>query len=399
MLLDYSRNNLFWTSLVVFIAIVGVIGTPVFSDHTANAQLLNDRDNDAIEDENDPCPDNPDIQCSTSDTPAELPGINVPINQGQEQNGAEQICNGEEQVCTGEEQVTSGSEATNAEGTIPSSETSGGQVANVCTGEDQSGGEGEGETNVCTGENQSAVGIMIPSQYQKILDKLDQLASIADNNGIVVFGSPNFDDAIRAFRNDLASQLRITDLSRPIPNPALAITVEALKLWADDDGKTWGTSDDTDDFVSSTGCYATVEGEGNKCNIYVAEVIYRATGVIFKEIPEENLLGIDTGKYIPFRARDWATPTTQISHFQVTSSPKMGDIWAIKYPRFIRADSGHVGIYLGEYYGIKIYVSARSDPDGVYGIGSIQHEDGIQVKELIPSKGVPKGGTYREYTS
>src|SRR5215510_4729425 len=119
MLLSYSRNNLFWTSLVVFIAIVCAIGTPVFSDHTANAQLLNDRDNDAIEDENDPCPDNPDIQCSTPDTPAELLGINAPTDQGQEQNGAEQICTAEEQVCTAEEQVTSGSEATKAEGTIP----------------------------------------------------------------------------------------------------------------------------------------------------------------------------------------------------------------------------------------------------------------------------------------
>jgi hypothetical protein len=390
---------MFWTSLLLFISMAGAIGPSVFSNYTANAQLLNDRDNDAIEDENDPCPDNPDTQCSTPETPADLPGINAPIDQGQEQDGGEQVCTGEAQVCTEDEQVTSGiSESTNAESTIPSSETSGEQVANVCTGENQSAGEGGGETNVCTGEDQSAGGVTIPSQYQKILDKLDQLALIADNDGIVVFGSPNFDDAVRAFRNDLASQLKTNDLSRPIPHSALAITVEALKLWVDDDGKTWGTSDDTDDFVSSTGCYATVEGDANKCNIYVAEVIYRATGVTFKEIPEENLLGIDTGKYIPFRARDWATPTTKIPNFQVTSNSKMGDIWAIKYPRLIRADSGHVGIYLGEYYGVKIYVSARSEPDGVYGIGSIQHEDGIQVKELIPTKGVPKGGTYREYS-
>lgn len=255
--------------------------------------------------------------------------------------------------------------------------------------------------------SQPARGVTIPAQYQIILDKLDQLASIADNDGFAVFGSPYFDDAVRAFRNHLASQLGTIDFSRPIPPSTLAITLQALKLWVDDDGKTWGTSDDTADFVSTAGCYASVEGRENKCNIYVTDVIYHATGVTFKGIPEKKTvivnekgtMEVPTGKYIPFRARDWATPATKIPHFQVTSNPKMGDIWGIKYPRTFTQDSGHVGIYLGEYDGTKIYVSARSDPDGVYGIGPIQHEHGIQVKELIPSKdGVPNGGTYREYS-
>jgi peptidoglycan hydrolase-like protein with peptidoglycan-binding domain len=261
--------------------------------------------------------------------------------------------------------------------------------------------------------SQPVQGVAIPAQYQKILDKLDQLASIADND-IAVFGSPNFDGAVRLFRNHLASQLGTIDFSRPnvIPPSALAITLQALKLWAEDDGKTWGASDDTADFVSSAGCYATVKSHENKCNIYVTDVIYRATGVTFKDIPEKvskppNMnphikhkeSPQETGKYIPFRARDWGNPSTKIPHFQVTSNPKMGDIWGTVYPHTFTQDSGHVGIYLGEYDGIKIYVSARSDADGVYGIGPIQHEYGVQIKELIPPKdGVPNGGTYREYS-
>lgn len=95
-----SRTIMFWTSLLLFISMAGAIGPSVFSNYTANAQLLNDRDNDAIEDQNDPCPDNPDTQCSTPETPADLPGINAPIDQGQEQDGAEQVCTREAQVCT-----------------------------------------------------------------------------------------------------------------------------------------------------------------------------------------------------------------------------------------------------------------------------------------------------------
>ena len=58
----------------------------------------------------------------------------------------------------------------------------------------------------------------------------------------------------------------------------------------------------------------------------------------------------------------------------------MGDIWAIKYPRLIRADSGHVGIYLESITGVKIYVSARSEPDGVYGMGSINMKTVFKLK-------------------
>jgi len=214
------------------------------------------------------------------------------------------------------------------------------------------------------------------------LDKLDQLAST---------GSPTFYHAIKGFRYDLANQLNNTDLFRPIPPSPFAIALEALKLWVEDDGKTWGASADTADFDSSAGCYIPVKGEANKCNIFVGEVVYLATGVTFKNTPGEN------GKFVPYRARDWATSTTQIPHFGVTYFPNMGDIWAIRYPHTFSADGGHTGIYLGEHYGIKVYISARSSSDAP-GIGTVQRENGIQIKELIPPDGIPMGGTYREYS-
>ena len=90
-------------------------------------------------------------------------------------------------------------------------------------------------------------------------------------------------------------------------------------------------SDDTDDFVSSTGCYATVEGDANKCNISVAEVIYRATGVTFKEIPEENLLELIQESIFRLGTR-LGNSTTKIPNFQVTSNSKNGRYMGHKIP-------------------------------------------------------------------
>ena len=247
-------------------------------------------------------------------------------------------------------------------------------------------------------------------EYQKILDKLQQLASVAYQ------ANPNFADAVRAFSNELELQLKARpDPSSPIPPSPLAITVEALKLWVDDTGNIWGTSDSTTDFNPTAECYATVAGDDSKCNIYVAEVIYRATGVTHQaheEIvsrPECLYVTADgcydvphsTGKYFPFRAAEWADTSKYISNFGVdNANPRMGDVWAsITEANIIFRDVAHAGIYLGEYNGIKLYISARSNGDGVYGLNSVQHENGIQIKELIdPGEREPKGGVYREYT-
>ena len=61
----------------------------------------------------------------------------------------------------------------------------------------------------------------------------------------------------------------------------------------------------------------------------------------------------------------------------------MGDVWS---------NGGHTGFYLGEHNGIKLYISARSNRDGVYGVDSVQHEDGIQIKQL------EEGGVFRTFT-
>lgn len=76
----------------------------------------------------------------------------------------------------------------------------------------------------------------------------------------------------------------------------------------------------------------------------------------------------------------------------------MGDIWAaITDANIIFRDVAHTGIYLGEYNGIKLYISARSNGDGVYGLNSAQYENGIQIKELVdPGERPPKGSVFRE---
>lgn len=58
-------------------------------------------------------------------------------------------------------------------------------------------------------------------------------------------------------------------------------------------------------------------------------------------------------------------------------------------------DIAHVGFYQGNM--VELYISARGNGDGVYGIGSVQHEDGIQIKELVdPGKKTTKCGVSRE---
>jgi hypothetical protein len=176
----------------------------------------------------------------------------------------------------------------------------------------------------------------------------------------------------------LERQLKATNFLSPIPPSPLAITVEALNLWVADNGKIWGTSKETADFSSTCESYATVPGDDPKCNIYVAEVIYLATASkVAHKAHEEKYVGIPyTGKYFPYRAAEWADTSISIPYFRVdNANPEMGDIWA---------RGSHTGIYLGEYNGVELYISARFNGDGVYGCcypKSIQYENGIQIKE------------------
>jgi peptidoglycan hydrolase-like protein with peptidoglycan-binding domain len=242
--------------------------------------------------------------------------------------------------------------------------------------------------------------IQMPAQYQRILYKLRLLAyaTAAERTTPPVkkFGSPNFDVAVLFFSHELERQLKAIDLSRPIPPSPLRITVEALNLWLADTGRIWGTSDETADYNSPAQCYATVKGDDSKCNIYVAEVIYGATGITHKAHAEKG----EIGRYFPYRAAEWADTSKFIPYFRLDNAdPKMGDIWAaITEVNTFTRNLAHVGIYLGEYAGVKLYISARDNGNGVYGIGRVQHEDGIQIKELVdPGKKPPKGGVFREF--
>ncbi len=245
--------------------------------------------------------------------------------------------------------------------------------------------------------------LQMPAQYQRILDKLRLLAyaSAAERTTAPVknFGSPNFDVAVLLFSHELERQLKTIDLSRPIPSSPLRITVEALNLWLADTGKIWGTSEETADYSSPAQCYATVKGGDSKCNIYVADVIYRATGITHMVHPETVEI-FHPALYFPYRAAEWADTNNFIPYFRLdNANPKMGDIWAaITEVNTFTRNHAHVGIYLGEYDGVKLYISARDNADGVYGIGRVQYEDGIQIKELVdPGKAPPKGGVFREF--
>ena len=129
----------------------------------------------------------------------------------------------------------------------------------------------------------------------------------------------------------------------------------------------------------SASCYVTVPASQNKCNVYVAEVIFLVTGITFKVYESEE----KPGQYFPYRAKDWGDTKKTIPHFVIVNNPQMGDVWS---------NGGHTGIYLGEYNGVKLYISARDNGDGVYGLNSVQHEHGIQIKQL------PEGGVFRTFT-
>ena len=126
--------------------------------------------------------------------------------------------------------------------------------------------------------------------------------------------------------------------------------------------------------------YATVEAGQYKCNAYVSEVAYRSFRVVHRVYESEE----EAGRYFPYRAAEWGDKTKAIPHFPVVDDPRMGDVWS---------NGSHTGIYLGTYAGKRLYVSARDDGDGVWGLHSeVQKPHGIQIKYL------PAGGVYRRYT-
>lgn len=212
-----------------------------------------------------------------------------------------------------------------------------------------------------------------------VLARLDRLATIAATEGTKegVTGAA-FSKAVADFRATLKSRMDAVPVLEPLP-PDVDIVMKALIIWSTDPGNQWGEGKwDSKDLVMSAHAYATVPASQYKCNAYVAEVIFQSLGLVFKHIPADT-----PGKFFPFQAREWHDSSVVIPHFPVTTSPVIGDVYAT---------DTHSGIFVGEYAGKQLYVSARDDAGGVFAEGTIQREKGVQIKVI------PKPGVFRHFT-
>ena len=227
----------------------------------------------------------------------------------------------------------------------------------------------------------------IQPEEQSLLDRLEKLAyaaqSEASHSSSVHTGwqADSFTKASLSFKRTLKQRLESLYEGQPLPRD-LKFVMAAMMLWSKDPGNQWGEGSwDSNDLVMSAKDYATVPASQYKCNAYVAEVAYRSYNVVHRVYESDQ----QKGRYFPFRAKDWGNPSQRIPHFQVVSSPKLGDVWS---------NGEHTGIYLGTYEGQRLYISARDNGDGVWGLESeVQKEHGIQIKSL------EAGGVYRRYTA
>lgn len=389
---------------IMFISLSSLSGLCVSISIEAYAQLLNDADNDGIEDDSDVCPSDPQNSCNSSNTSTLVScpdGTFVTdcTNQAQGQSSSVQI---QDQI-TNRECVLSSGTCTRADvllddtGEVICDPSLGLECSQYLVSSEQPQSQdsslGDTGTNTETQDQNTDAGAVSRDNSQgpgpgisvgegsedkstMILKKLNDLAAAAGAE------NADFRDSVTGFKTVLEQHLQTTS---PKP-PYLSLTLEALKLWLDDPGYLWGASKDPNDvdvgpqdLVPSASCYASVPYDRYKCNIYVAEAIYLATGLTFKQYQSDE----QAGRYFPYRAEDWANTAKTIPHFIVDNiDPQMGDIWS---------NGHHTGIYLGQYNGIKLYISARDDGVGVYGLPIIQREHGIQIKQL------EDGGIFRQY--
>lgn len=183
------------------------------------------------------------------------------------------------------------------------------------------------------------------------------------------------------FKKQLQIDLESVPAGSPLPDD-LQIVVQALLLWDVDRGKQWGEGSwDSSNFTPSAGDYAVVPASQNKCNAFLAEVIFKAVGVVHHGHLKEGMTRTDPHAWFPYQAKEWGDSSFTIPNFPVVSSPVRGDILCT---------GGHVGIYLGHYAGKDIYISARDDAVGLFA-QSEQFKHGIQIKYTKP-------GIYRRYT-
>jgi hypothetical protein len=213
-------------------------------------------------------------------------------------------------------------------------------------------------------------------EISPLLAKLARLGEAAKKEGV---GGAEFKKSVDAFRKTIKTRVEAAKADQLL-SPDIQLIMKALMLWSKDPGNKWGEGIwDSNDLIMSAPDYATVPASQDKCNAYVAEVIYQAFGIVHRAHKSQE----EKGKYFPYRASEWGDSKKTIPHFVVVSKPQMGDIWST---------GTHVGIYLGEYAGKGLYISARDDGSGVFGLEKNQKKHGIQIKY------VKSGGVYRRYT-
>jgi hypothetical protein len=86
--------------------------------------------------------------------------------------------------------------------------------------------------------------------------------------------------------------------------------------------------------VLSAAAYARVPYWRRKDAAFVAEVVFRATGVAHRARPSR----FERGRWHPFRPRDWADERVTIADFEPATDPEPGDVWA---------DGKRAGVVLG----------------------------------------------------
>jgi len=175
----------------------------------------------------------------------------------------------------------------------------------------------------------------------------------------------------------------LSNMIQSNPNdPSLKIALHALRVWNEDPGNKWGKGNilgvlgNGKRIHMSDPNYPSIPASSNKCNIYVAEVLYTAVGKEFK-VYTANMF--NPGKSLPYLAADWAHISQYIRGFEIVKNPQIGDVWS---------NGKHMGIYLGEYNNVNLYVSARDPADAIGIREGAQQAHGIHIKELTPLSGV-----------
>jgi outer membrane protein OmpA-like peptidoglycan-associated protein len=214
-----------------------------------------------------------------------------------------------------------------------------------------------------------------------MVSALDHLHRLADKAKTETDG-PDFQAAVEGFKAQLTADISAVPDGAPLP-PDLEMVTQALLMWDVDKGNQWGEGRyDSSDLTLSARDYSVVSAAQNKCNAFLAEVVFRSVGVVHHGHLKDGKAATDPQAWFPYRASEWGNATFKIPNFAVVGSPVRGDIMCT---------GSHVGIYLGNYATKDLYISARDTSMSVFGIGE-QFAHGIQIKYT------QAGSVYRRYT-